>query len=356
MILTRARITDVKTGKIEYEKVVGMIQCNAILGKRRLLSKSWDLQMIESLFVWLQGTGSYNMKNTAGAAVSGAMGSVMGGNGVVTNGIVIGTDTTAENVLDYKINTLITHGNTAGKVNYGGTSMLEPWSAGGHYIFEVDRTLTGNAVDIVTAREIALYSYPGANTFCLIRDVDIDVGGTPIGVGTAVTFKLQVSVALDYVRAFMCSWYFKWSITAPTIAVYDITHTDRKAVLGTQCLITGAVDQVDRGIVVGTDTTAATLDDYKLGTIIPAGSGLGQLHYSPQMIDLPYTFSNYAQMRIHRMVTNYHTAPVVIGEFGLYGYHANPFTACHMRSAVPAGITVNSLESKLLEYITEAVN
>lgn len=58
------------------------------------------------------------------------------GAGLATQGIQIGTGSTAESFDDYAIETLIEHGLTAGKMGYLTTAHTSGWNAGGNYYYK----------------------------------------------------------------------------------------------------------------------------------------------------------------------------------------------------------------------------
>lgn len=73
------------------------------------------------------------------------------------------------------------------------------------------------------------------------------------------------------------------------------------------------------GIVVGSDNTAVTIDDYALGTKIEHGTGAGQLEYSANEMSTNFTVSgSNAYFEFRRTFTNNSGNDVTIHEIGLY--------------------------------------
>lgn len=83
-----------------------------------------------------------------------------------------------------------------------------------------------------------------------------------------------------------------------------------------------AITVITNGIVVGTDATAESFEDYKLGAIIAHGNGGGQLMYSAcsvvSQIYIPATLSWETLWR--RTLTNSSGGAITINESGLYYY------------------------------------
>lgn len=79
----------------------------------------------------------------------------------------------------------------------------------------------------------------------------------------------------------------------------------------------------DLGIVVGSDATAFSIDDYALGSSITHGYNTGQLFYSK--VDwLPMELeSTYISTIMHRSFLNMSTSGVAVNEIGLYGQATN---------------------------------
>lgn len=77
------------------------------------------------------------------------------------------------------------------------------------------------------------------------------------------------------------------------------------------------------GIIVGSDATAFSIDDYALGSAIIHGYNTGQLFYSK--VDwLPMELeSTYISTIMHRSFLNMSTSGVAVNEIGLYGKTTN---------------------------------
>jgi len=130
----------------------------------------------------------------------------------------------------------------------------------------------------------------------------------------AHSFTKQFSQLLYNVRIFGLSRF------TPT-PVLDITNTSRSVFTHMRNAFrtdagTGVVTQ---GIVVGTGTTAESIDDVVLATPIAHGTGSGQLQYGTMTFGAPATDATTTTMRFTRVFTNGSAGVVTVKEIGLYG-------------------------------------
>jgi hypothetical protein len=111
------------------------------------------------------------------------------------------------------------------------------------------------------------------------------------------------------------------STSSVTVPVIDTGGTARSTVYP-QMHTQAGVGDTSYGIVVGSVATAVTIDDYKLGGLIPHGTVTGQLQYGGMSIVGTFIVSgNKASIKIGRTLTNpSSTDAVVFQEVGLYVY------------------------------------
>lgn len=126
-----------------------------------------------------------------------------GGAGVVNQGIIVGTGTTAPNIDDYKIETIIDHdagAHGAGTLEYGAVTFGAPTSDATTSQFTVTRNFVNASGGAITVNEIALYvlaygdklpSEDKTNTknFMIIRDVIS--GGIAVANGQTLTVNYR---------------------------------------------------------------------------------------------------------------------------------------------------------------------
>ena len=87
-------------------------------------------------------------------------------------GLVVGTGNTAEDNLDWKLETQLTEGAGAGNITHGAVTVSIPGVVGANVDFEVKRPFTNNTGSVITVKEAGIYSYSSAPYYhCNIRDV-----------------------------------------------------------------------------------------------------------------------------------------------------------------------------------------
>ena len=119
----------------------------------------------------------------------------------------------------------------------------------------------------------------------------------------------------------------------------------------------GAGD-ADGGIVVGSGSTAVTINDYRLESQIPHGSTAGQLQYGDTTIsNMVMTDPNVWHFFISRSFTNATTADITIRETGIIGAylrtHNTIFTTYLVliaRDVLTDPIILAPAESTLIQY------
>jgi len=95
--------------------------------------------------------------------------------GEVTRGIIVGTGSTPPQPSDYKIQTIIPHGNAAGQLAYSFWGESGPWIAPPNIYCAIHRTFTNNSGAPITVTEITLYAQANIGStpyyFCITRDI-----------------------------------------------------------------------------------------------------------------------------------------------------------------------------------------
>jgi hypothetical protein len=116
----------------------------------------------------------------------------------------------------------------------------------------------------------------------------------------------------------------------------------------------GAAD-VTLGIIVGTDNTAPTISDYKIGTIIPHAT----LNYGAVTYGLPSADSITSQFTITRNFSNVTGGSVAVNELALYvqSYDTGSTIRNFMtiRDVIAGGISVPSGQTLTVNYRLQAV-
>jgi hypothetical protein len=132
----------------------------------------------------------------------------------------------------------------------------------------------------------------------------------------------------NIIRLLNAFWKVWWSassatlyyITTPSVLL-DTTNTTRSLtiVTGGGGSFGGAAPAGDTsaGILVGTSDTPVSLSQYNLLSLIPHGSGVGQLSYGATVVDDLITDTIY-YFRIIRTFTNNSGSSITIREIGLF--------------------------------------
>lgn len=101
--------------------------------------------------------------------------------------------------------------------------------------------------------------------------------------------------------------------------VKDITNTDRRPIaVSTMFKCNAGVGSATNGVVVGTGSTAATIDDYALETQIAHGTGAGELQYGAMTFGEPSAGASISQFRLTRDFANGSGGSIDVSEVGLY--------------------------------------
>ncbi|MBA7615793.1 hypothetical protein ES703_23079 [subsurface metagenome] len=115
-----------------------------------------------------------------------------------TLGIIVGVGTTAPDIDDYKIETIINTGGVGGQLNYGGVTYGAPASDATTSQFTITRDFSNASGAEITVNEIALYvkahKYDTDYYFMIIRDV---IGGgvaVPNGQTLTVNYREQAVI------------------------------------------------------------------------------------------------------------------------------------------------------------------
>jgi len=115
---------------------------------------------------------------------------------------------------------------------------------------------------------------------------------------------------------------------------------------------------VTYGLVVGTDNTVESFMDYKMGSLISHGVGLGNLQYGLVQFIFPVNVAGTVSLIVTRIISNGSGAPITVKEAGIYckQYGIATYYFCLVRDVLGAPVTINDGDSKLIEYILQTVN
>lgn len=190
-IYVQAEIKDVKTGKL-------------LRRSRKKLCHSYIIALINILRCMMNYSADASTTDTSDASktLGGNYGGgyrmyTVGGAGDATLGIQAGTGTQAIAITDNKLKTLILHGDTSTKLNYGATSVGLPATVGTTRSFTISRTLTNNSGADIIVNEVGLvvscHDNAGGNPFFLIEHSLLTFTITT-GTSGTVTYTISATV------------------------------------------------------------------------------------------------------------------------------------------------------------------
>ncbi len=134
-------------------KTVKRVQCHSFVAN--------FLNVLYLQMAQIQTTGTFNMPNTANTSRGGfshaANFTAISSAGNLSLGIVCGTGSTAIAQTDYRVDTLIAHGNSAGQLNYSSCTVNSPVVSGSTTSMTITRQVTNNSGSSITVNNVALY-------------------------------------------------------------------------------------------------------------------------------------------------------------------------------------------------------
>ncbi len=113
-------------------------------------------------------------------------------------------------------------------------------------------------------------------------------------------------------------------------------------------LMNGSVGNLTKGIVVGSDATPVVSDDYKIGSIISHGSGVGQFNYDAMIVG-PFTESGSTMVfPVSRVISNATDSEIPFSEIALYAQGS--IVIMLLRDVIFPSISLQPGESALIAY------
>jgi len=154
--------------------------------------RSFLAQFIACSFVHWSNT-SLNIKDINGTDRSTTSSAftfqAIAGVGVVNKGIVVGSNATAVDIADYKLNTQILHGTGSGQLQYSSSEIVTPYTLdANNAYFELRRTFTNNSPATITIEEIGIYSTLGSSYTCCIERT-LNTQDVLVTEGAVITYK-----------------------------------------------------------------------------------------------------------------------------------------------------------------------
>ena len=171
----------------------------------------------------------------------------------------------------------------------------------------------------------------------------------------------RVMRSKSFVRQFLeLLWVQAFQI--PEIAPYSVRDTGN--IFQDICESSWTFDasapsgNVTHGIIVGTGTTAPTIDDYAVETLIDHGTDPGELQYSAVTFGAPASDATTSQFTITRDFANGSGGAITVNEIALYVKafkYNNTYYFMTIRDVIGGGIAVPDGQTLTVNYREQAV-
>lgn len=155
---------------------------------------------------------------------------------------------------------------------------------------------------------------------------------------------------LLWIQAYPIRQYTAYPLRDINNNLVDMSATGR--LFGT----TGAIGDVNQGIVVGKGLTAPTINDYKMETLIAhdaGGHGADTMQYSAVTYGAPTSDSTTSHFTITRNFANATVAPIIVNEIGLQVqglYSGTVYYFLTIRDVIAGGISVPNGQTLTVNY------
>jgi hypothetical protein len=244
-------------------------------------------------------------------------------------GIWVGTGNTAVAVSDYTLDTKIDHGTGAGELDYNANTYIAATISGDNIVYKVYRTFANGSGGPITIEEVGLIAKTVDPYYYLILRDTKDANGValsiavPDGQTATVTYTFTQTQASGFVKQFF--QFIEGMNFGQTMEIKYVGGSGSTVSMAVRShtkwlLVASAAGVITHGIVVGTNNTALSNEDYELNSIIAHGSGSGQLSYSAVTNENVAVDGDDVTFVIKRTMTNNSGNTINIEEAGLYNY------------------------------------
>ncbi len=166
-----------------------------LIHQQRQLSRSPLKQFLQALLSQFNISIGSVVKDTSGTlrSLMTAYIQVMSNAGEVLWGLVLGTDNTPVDMLDYKLITQILEGSGVGQLLHQGCNFdADVTVADPDCTFDCWRNFNNNSGASITVREAAIYSKITTFYFCIVRDVPAQIV-VPNGGGCYIKYTAKIT-------------------------------------------------------------------------------------------------------------------------------------------------------------------
>jgi hypothetical protein len=256
-----------------------------------------------------------------------------------SQGIIVGSGSTAVTVDDQLLEKQIPNISTQGGLTYNTSTVSQDTSDATSAQITFTRTFTNNTPNTTQVNEIGMLMYGGRSTgtyYTFLTMRDIIAGGVNVATGKTLTVNYRIKTTLGigtdpggFLSSFMRLLYRMCS--GLSRAVFDITNTSRSYINdpGTFNVLScgginktryyDAIEGYKCGIVIGTGNTAVSMSDYYLETPIVHGTGSGEMLYYGGFAEGFTIGAGYAQFNISKAIENNSGGTITVKEYVLTG-------------------------------------
>lgn len=154
-------------------------------------------------------------------------------------------------------------------------------------------------------------------------------------------------------RSFLQQWnrLMAAQVLWTTITIKDVNNVGQSITQSTMNFrMYASIADTDKGIVVGTGTTAVAIGDYKLEALIPEGAGSGQMNYQTSLVATPVISAPYCSFKVTRVVTNNSGVTITVKELGVYATMLSTYYGCVIRDILGTPLDVVDGGSISVDY------
>ena len=287
------------------------------------------------------------------------------GNAGANDGICLGTGSLTPSFYLYDLKYEIPHA----ILIRGGTTWVVPYVSGSTYEFGLYRTFV--ATKDFTITEMKLCSDTTSRYMWTYENIDVSGSAINVSLPSGSTATAWVRFNIDeggpLTKNFLYAFYSHIRNISVTLTSTTSASTANNWYLNPQTdwNLTNASTDV-YGIVIGTNTSSFSVEDYQLYDKITSGTGSGQLTYLSTTFDEVYATdvtlvtldSQSCSHTIYRTFLNESGGPVTLGECGIYCQGSATTTEDNSkfmfaRNPFPAHLTLNDREAISVGYTFE---
>lgn len=239
------------------------------------------------------------------------------GAGVVTHGPVCGTGTTSVTQTDEKLNTLIVEGTSSGQMQHQATSISVATSHLAEARVSCTRIILNNSGGTIAVAEVGLYIEGSDNSTAFYFLAARELSSNSVANGSQLTLSWKFYSSDILTLAFFQLLYVQWSQGSASITKVDNTTSSATPHAQSFRMTDAVGGDTGFGIVASSDSTpsAFVANQYAVGSLIPSGSGSGELDYSTMTIR---SVASNTQFDLVRSLANNSGATVTIYALALY--------------------------------------